>query len=305
MFGGGHSASGRTDIDALDLDAVRPSWQSIYPSMSCEAVAAKDIDPRGFHNATGHPVARHTYDMSVITGPTSGRLLLLSTEGFSGHCHPYNSVIQSVASYPLAEPAATAKWRYSSRFRLPWSYHSAAEYDPISGMVIVVGSTRGSGEGGMWIYDPLAEKVVGFVDPVAYSNIDNNLVYFPPTGKMYLFVRSGPTVVMELTLDREDWSKSRATVVAASGEPPPGGTTGYAYDTRNKVIGGGVSDGKFYAFDPLKKEWSSQVIALQSTNGAKLKRVLFHLLDYDPVNNVYIIISGKKTRHTWAYRYRK
>ena len=32
MFGGGHAASARTDVDVFDLKASSPSWKSAYPS---------------------------------------------------------------------------------------------------------------------------------------------------------------------------------------------------------------------------------------------------------------------------------
>jgi hypothetical protein len=64
MFGGGHAATGRTDVDVFDLRTL--TWASLYPSMTCAEIAVGDIDPRGFHRATGHPVARHTYDQNVI-----------------------------------------------------------------------------------------------------------------------------------------------------------------------------------------------------------------------------------------------
>ena len=65
----------------------------------------------------------------------------------------------------------------------------------------------------------------------------------------------------------------------------------------NRIIGGGIYKGKFYAFDPLTKRWTSQTI-----QGGSPGSMVYHAIDYDPVDNVFIFISG---RHTWAYRYKR
>ncbi|MFN2289304.1 MAG: hypothetical protein ABR578_13320, partial [Chromatocurvus sp.] len=96
VFGGGHAATGRTDIDAFDLSTLE--WNSLYPTMDCEAIKAGEFDPRGFHVQTGHPVARHSYDQNVVVRrDESSWLMMFSTEGFRGTCHPYKSDISAVA----------------------------------------------------------------------------------------------------------------------------------------------------------------------------------------------------------------
>ncbi|MDD4891962.1 MAG: hypothetical protein PHU85_18740, partial [Phycisphaerae bacterium] len=70
-----------------------------------------------------------------------------------------------------------------------------------------------------------------------------------------------------------------------------------AYDASNKVIGGGVTNNRFYVFDPAKSTWASQEI-----QGGKPGTMIYHCLAYDPVNNVYVFIAGGKT---WAYRWKR
>lgn len=303
LFGGGHAATGRTDVDVLDLGTL--AWQSLYPSMSCDDVKKNDVDPRGFHRDTGVPVSRHTYDQNVIAIVDGvGRFMMLSTEGFSGACHPTDREIKSIAYLELTPGNKT--WKYSEEFTLPWHYSGAAEFDPPSGMVINIGQSRGAGSGGMWVIDPKTFAVVASVPSVHYKDIDNNLVYYPPTQKMYLFQRGEPGQVWEVTLDRTDWKKSTSAVIATSGVSP-NGTTGYAYDPHTQLIGGGIDGGRFFTFDPATKTWSSQAMNVTSSSGETAGKIVAHHLDYDPINNVYYFVTrgGESFYHTWAYRLRK
>lgn len=300
MFGGGHAATGRTDVDVLDPTTL--AWTSLYPSMSCDDVALGDLDPRGFHAATGHPVARHTYDQTIVAEVDGvGRLMMFSTEGFAGYCHQYDVAIQSVASLPL--DAACTTWEHSEQLEIPWSYAIGIEFDPVSGMVIAIGNTAGAGEGGMWVWDPATQSVVTYVDEVAYDGIAANLVYFPPNERMYYVSTDG--IVREIALDRANWAATTSTVVAAAGPVPPAGETGYAYDSRNQVIGGAVFDGTFHVFDPVARMWCADAMQVVSDEGAAIGTGTFHELDYDPVDNVYLLIAdGPAGRRTWAYRWR-
>ena len=304
LFGGGHAATGRTDIDGFDLNTL--TWASLYPSMTCEEVREGNIDPKGFHRKTGHPVARHTYDMNVI-GDLKGvpHLFLLSTEGAGGKCHPYGAPIRSVAAFPLrgAEPS----WVYSKQFRLPWHYAAAAEYDPVSKKIIVIGRGRGASSGGMWVYDPNDSSIIVVRrNNIGYEKYDNNLVYFPPLDKMYLITRSKPNTVFEITLDREDWQNSKGVKIETSGDIPILGITGYAYDSKNEIIGGGVANGKFRLFDPKQRTWKALTMNNASTRKHEIRRGQYHTLDYDPVNNVFLFMTHVSSRNerTWAYRYK-
>jgi hypothetical protein len=303
MFGGGHAATGRTDVDVLDLETL--TWSSLYPSMTCEEVMAQDLDPRGFHRATGHPVARHTYDQNVVAiVGGAARLVMMSTEGFAGYCHRYDVAIRSVAWLPLAPGVTT--WEHSEEFSLPWAYAACAEFDPVSGMILMLGSTAGAGEGGMWVIDPATGRSTTYVDAVAYPpTIDSNLVYYPPTDTMYAIESSTPAIVWRMALDRADWSGTTNAPITTTGTAP-GGTRGYAYDQRNQVIGGALVDDTFHVFDPATATWSAERVEVMSDAGATPGTSMFHVLDYDPVDNVYIFLAdGPMGRRTRAYRYRR
>src|SRR5262249_13863572 len=119
--------------------------------------------------------------------------------------------------------------------------------------------------------------------------------------------------VVELTIDRSDWTKSTATILTTSGTLPPARETGWAYDSVSQVIGGGIGGGVFYAFDPAARVWTSKTMQVQSTGGAKPGYQVFHAMDYDPVDGVFIFIATEasdtslpnyySSMHTWAYRF--
>jgi len=308
LFGGGHGATGQTSIDAFDLKSEELDWQYLYSSMSCEEVTVGDIDSKGFHRLSGHPVARHTYDMSVIA-PVNGKahLLLLSTEGFAGRCHQYNTLIKSVARFPLEDNSM--KWNYGREWkRLPWYYAASAEYDPVSGMIIIIGRGANSSAGGMWVYDPDADDIVAFT-PIAYEGYENALAYYPPTQSMYLFERSDPVKIRHITLNRGDWSKSTSTLLSPSGDLPnrKGKAIGLAYNQDLKVFGGPVIDNKFYSYNPISNKWTSSLMHIDSTKVDDIGDTVFSIFEYDPVNRIYIFMALPKgasgqSKRTWAYR---
>jgi hypothetical protein len=301
VFGGGHAASGRTDVDVFDLMSL--SWSSLYPSMSCEDVAAGDIDPGGFHNATGHPVARHSYDQNVIAEVDGvGRLMMFSNEGFAGSCHSYNAPIRSVAS--LALDGTTTTWTYGAEAPFPWKYAGAAEFDPVSGMVILLGGGSSGSPNGMWVYDPSADQVVASMG-VPGMKLNSVLMYDPPADRMiYMRGSNDPLDALEVVLDRNDWEASTITPLLFEGGTPPAGRP-FAYDSTNRVIGT-IRESTFHALDLTNNTWSSQTIEVSSEDPeATVGNVHSLALDYDPVDNVFIAVAnGAAGKRTWAYRYR-
>ncbi len=76
MFGGGHSATHRTDVDAFSFKTL--TWSSAYPSTLCRDMRLSNRGlVRGDWLTTGHPIARHTYDMLVWADNVKRLLLLL------------------------------------------------------------------------------------------------------------------------------------------------------------------------------------------------------------------------------------
>jgi hypothetical protein len=308
MFGGGHSATGRTDVDVFSFDSL--SWNSLYASMSCSEVAQGDIDPRGFHRKTGHPTARHTYDMMTVVddGNCAGRLVLVAQRGTSaGVCHRYDNPIIANSFLPLTAEAKS--WTHGAPMlpHPPWLVANAAEFDPSSGTIVIAGT--GAPSGGLWVYDLQLEKVRAHIPSRDLEEIHSNLILDPVTGIMYFIRWAKPgktTSVWKIELDRSDWKKTKITPVPPAGNLPPRGLKGFAYDSAHRVIGGAVTAGKFYVFDPITDTWSAEQMNVRSKDGATPGSMTALMLDYDPVNNVFLFIAdGPKGRRTWAYRYRK
>lgn len=320
MWGGGHAATPRTDVDVLDLNQASLTWQSAYPSTPIADMRLSNYDLKtGSWKSTGHPAAVHSYDQLVFAQST-GELLYLQNRGSpKSPCLDENEL--RVQPYITRGPI----WHYnpSTKTWTPvevtpggeWSTFTyvAAEYDPVSGKVIIVGGD------GMSVYDPINKVTKRALR--AFSGLGlsyaQNLIYFPPTDKMYYVMNNG--TVYELSLNRSDFTKStlvKMTGVTGTFPPRPlppddSGETGWAYDSVNHIIGGGVMKGVFYAFDPVRKVWSSSVIQKSPANFPYGIGSLnsSHALDYDPVDNVFIFITGgvnpsaSYEKYTWAYRY--
>lgn len=297
VFGGGHAATGRTDIDSFDINTL--SWKSLYPTMSCEEIAEGDIDPKGFHRKTGHPVARHSYDQNVIAEfDGQGWLLMFSKEGFSGYCHRYKATISAVAAFPLTDPGRG--WTYHAKEPIKWPYAGSAEYDPVSGLVVLLNNRATH----MWVYDPISQKVVAskHFQEMKAAKDSSNLVFNPRDRNMY-FIGRRTLQVRRLQLDRGNWNNTTMVQATTAGPTPPE-MRNFAYDSQNHVIGG-VSEGTFYALDLNSFTWLSQPIKATSDAGKQIGTVHSHAIDYDPVNNVFVFVSGRKPKqHTWAYRFR-
>ena len=244
--------------------------------------------------STGHPMARHTYDMLSFAANT-GELILLAWGGNGMNCTQVSSwtFTPKVAHYnPL-----TKTWSYSPASALNIGSGGSSEYDPVSGKIVVVRSN------GMWIYDPV-NKTMSTVQSFSNAGLSysQNLVYFPPNQKMYYIMNDGH--VWEVSLNRSNFADSTIQPVSGiTGSLPNTPETGWAYDSVNKVIGGGVHNGVFHAYNPLTKTWSSRTMLTQPA-GLSVGTQAFHAINYDPINNVFVFVTnGASGRHTWAYRY--
>ena len=297
MFGGGHETTYRDDVDVFYFDTL--NWQRDYTPTPCDQMIPSnfDADKRSWIS-TGHPGSRHTYDLLVSTTNTN-EFLLLSNGFGSGSC-------EQVKSYPAGGRIGhynpdTKTWTYGPSLSSSdsWSTLASAEFDPQSGLVVIVDGK------GLWTYDPVSrvkvKRISHSIDNFGYAN---NLIYFPPNGMMYYIARGNPTLVFEVKLDRSNWSNSTITqVTGISGMIPATQESGFAYDSYNKIIGGGIKDGKFFAYDPISKSWIVKTINTDPSSSS-IGTMRFHTIDYDPINNVFIVLTGSYSNvHTWAYRY--
>ncbi len=296
MFGGGHSATYRDDVDVFHFDTL--TWTRAYTPTPCSQMTLSnfDVDKRAWIS-TGQPRSRHTYDQLVVTTNTKELLLMGGGHTEGGKC-------EQVSQYPAGGRVGhynpdTKNWTFGASFQDGWTNLASAEFDPQSGLVVIVDDSS------LWTYDPVTKVKVKIINHnVNNFGWTNNLVYFPPNGMMYYIARGNPTQVFEINLRRNAWGSSTITLIdGISGVIPDTQESGFAYDSYNKIIGGGIKDGKFYAFDPLAKTWTERVINTDPS-GSSIGTMRFHAIDYDPVNNVFITITGPWDNvHTWAYRY--
>jgi hypothetical protein len=319
LFGGGHVASNSDTINRFSLDSL--TWSPAYPPTprSNRVIGNYDFASGAWRAGPAgpypRPAARHSLDLNVMIG--NELVVLAKVDGnypnlqgdwsaspaFGSGAPYYASTRGRAAHYDFASGswsvAGTAGYGGDA------SNFPAAAYDPVSGKVIIVGNQL------MEVYDPAARTRTTAIDFLSSGGsaalrdeaghrvpntlgINQNLIYFPPTQKLYYLVNSGE--VFEVGLDRNDFSKSTLTKLATTGTPFSGPETGVAYDSRNQLIGVGPVSNVFYTFNPVTKAWASKTIG-----GGAPGSVLFHCIDYDPVNNVYIFIGTGNT--TWAYRY--
>lgn len=316
MFGGGHAATMRTDIDVFDFNLL--TWKSAYPSVSCSEMTIANYDSiTDSWKSKNHPVSQHSYDLLVIADTTKEFLVIRIPGGLNTNGTCANP---AVAYHPGRIPhiklsnISTGAWTFSKvgpgieHTDSGWDRYPAAEYDKASGMVIILGG------GSLWRYDPAAQAKFK-CRSASVDGVANELVYFPPNDKFYYFATcwTSPAKVYEVTLNRSNWAASTITHVSGMTGTLPytsggdAGETGFAYDSVSRVIGGGIRDGRFFTYNPLTKAWNNQMITTHSTQSIGTQ--VTHCLEYDPVNNVFIILAYNRNSadpaiYTWAYRYR-
>jgi hypothetical protein len=295
MFGGGHATTPRTDVDVFSFSTL--TWTSAYPPTPESQLVFSNYDPSlARWISTGHPIARHTYDQLVLD-PGTGDLVMLAR----GHAGAYCTGDWGWESGRVGHyDHETRAWSFSPTADNTYGSgdpYPAAEYDPVSGLIVVVARE------GLWTYDPATRARVERLSYSLDMGYANNLVYFPPNQRMYYIARGSPTRVFEVVLDRANWSASTVTELVTTGDVFDSEESGFAYDSWNHVIGGGVSGGVFRAFDPATRRWSSAAMTIQGTGGP-IGTQAFHALDFDPVDGVFLFLTGYDDgSRMWAYRY--
>ncbi len=295
MFGGGHAATARTDIDSFSFDTL--SWNSLYPTTPCEDMTVDNFDPVTMSwKTTGHPIARHTYDLLGATKHPHEFLIFHGWGNVSSgtKCSGFNAKAENrVAHYSFD----TKKWSYGDIGL--WSKYAASEFDPLSGLFIFVGNS------GIHAYDPVnrTQRTIktGYYVHLSYAQ---NLVYFPPNDKFYYLVGGASAEAYEVTLDRQNWANSRIELVEVTGTPPALSETGWDYDSTNMIIGGAITKGVFHVFDPIAKSWSSRHI-FKDENSPSIGTQAFHAIEYSERENVYLFKTLPSSMHqVWIYRYK-
>jgi hypothetical protein len=294
LFGGGHGPSQETDIRILDLVDLR--WSSLYPTTKrSEMTVANGDSSYGRWTSTNQPYARHSYNMTLVVG----RRFYM----FTGYGQPDNLGVQAPAYGGRISwyDFDAQTWSYSEYKQTPWLYASAAVLDPVSGKVIIAGYTLQSGPGNIWIYDPTDNTYTTgapFPPAVGYAH---DIVYFPPDDAFYVFQSDGR--VWRLTLNRANIAFTTVAGLPVTGTPPKAsGRCGFAFDPINKIIGGNVTKGTFYAFDPLSLSWSATVMQVEP-GSIGVPNQVFHCLDFDEDSGCFVFLDEASNPVTWIYRY--
>jgi len=307
MFGGGHATTHTDAVYSFNFSSL--SWVSAYHPVpaSFYDVANYNATYVAWQNRTNPPMtplARHTYDTLVVPGQRGTMLMFTRNTTTSADVSGADMGGNDWPSTPyLAQyDTATTTWRWiNAGANTPPSAFGniACEYDPVSDMVVIVS------QDGLWTYDPKTETAARpltfYITNFGYAN---DLVYFPPNQKMYYMARGSPGRVFEVTLNRANWAGSTFVEVTGMTNTPSWGEAGWACDTANQVIGGGVQAGQFRAYNPLTKVWTVRTMNVSSSGGYAVGDETFHCLAYDPVDGVFLFIAdGSGGRRTWAYRY--
>lgn len=288
LFGGGHATTWTDAVYAFSLADL--TWSALYAPTPQKYYKQENMD-RGFWKAgeTGsypRPVGRHTYDLLVVPDDRAELYVLMNGCGPSSVAPGFGYFGGGAGRFEFK----SGQWTILPTAPFG-SYGGAAEYDPVSRQIV------GSAGQGVFTYDPATGKSAKILDDISdkfkVNCYSGTMVYFPPDRKMYCIPDSKK--IWSLELDRANWNKSKITVLNPAGTCPPS-ECAFAYDAKNKVIGGGLKDNAFYLYDPAKNAWTAETI-----QGGAPGSVTFHCLVYDPVNNVYVFIAGNKT---WAYRWK-
>jgi hypothetical protein len=294
-FGGGHATTMYDSITALDLGGSL-KWTSIYAPTPLSAMDSGNIDitlgawKSGGTGPYPRPISAHTYDFLAVA-PDQNEFVLLGRAFTAGAMVQIsNDISGPIAHFDLAG----GSWSFASDPNTKNFFVGlgASAYDPISHKFVSMG------EYGLALYDPKTRSIQLRQWVNAALGYANELVYFPPNDTFYYFVRGTPVQTFALKLDRNDLNASTVSAVPTTGPTSSNQEPSYDYDLVNGIIGGGVADNVFYAFDPKASIWTAYTIT-----GATPGSQNFHSLKYDPVDNVFIFVADSTLR-TWAYRFK-
>ena len=296
MFGGGHAATFTDTVARLDLNSL--SWSELYPHTPCAAMDKANHDVvNGAWLAGGagpypRPTSRHSYDMLAIV---NDELVLLAGEQPSnGTCAPQGLITKlshtAIAHYDLNNNS----WQFTQT--PTFKFFPGTAVDPVTQEIVLISQRE------IAVYNPRTRTKRQLASVSLAAGIENSLVYYPPLDAFYYFARRGKEVHSKVFKAQPIRSADDTHIidiiiepVATTGQASPN-RRGYAYDSQQHLIGGGIADNRFYVFDPMSNHWQSRYIL-----GGSPIETAHHALVFDPVNNIYIFIA--KHHDTWAFRY--
>jgi hypothetical protein len=303
VFGGGHAATYRDDIDVFDFKTL--SWAPHYPTTPCAEMTLENIDV--FHGkwiSSGHPISRHSYDLLAMAGNPAELWLLSKVQGRGKGCTSLPSTDEG-APYVIAQGTfaafsfASGTWRFTETPSLTFAV--GAETDPVSGRILLVSggaiASIDPSDGTRTVHVKHAESDLSGGQGVS-------LVYFPPNDRFYAFVQANHEHgVWEVHFDRDDPAASSVRQLTDVVPPTAPVHDAWDYDSANELIGGGVAGGMFFAFDPVAEVWHQRLME-SSDPALDVGGVNGKALAYDPVDNVFIFRTGWSSGvRTWAYRW--
>ena len=288
IFGGGHTDGFYNDVLALDISAM--TWKSMYPTDSSSAYACGNFSSStpGMLLSSGLPASRHTYDMLDFIDHL-GKMIMWSGPTYSniwscpGETTPADTWLYSWA---------TNQWEYknTSRQAQPSGEASCGEYDPVGKLYYAINKDNYFYPV-FWSYNPDTDK---WTKLATFSDSGSGIV-MPSLGGM-------------LTADKKrqrlwawpncyDIPTGKWIHFTTAGGPSTG--LADAYDEANDVMVA-VRGTTVYVYHISGNQWETLNPSNAPDAGSAYGRFF-----YDPVDNVFMLVTGSGNRaQTWAYRYK-
>jgi hypothetical protein len=312
LFGGGHAATAEDVVLRFPVDTV--AWSRDYAATPFAKMTESDtggnlryLTAGKFWQVPGQvpplrPVARHTYTGFLWSSAIRRMILPCANNGVS-YGLPNATLGGNVAEY---DPVRRV-WEDTG---VPATKpHVAYCEDPVSGKILAMDAY------GLRAYDPVARRWLGAAAGAAPGmSYAENLVHYPPNDRFYYIGRvpdpdTGAPRVWEFALDRKTFkpvyttfAEGRPAAMTTNWRPARAGReTGYAYDSANGIIVGGMLQGLMLGFRPLADgagQWLQQAIPSPGPT-------VFYCHAYVASKNHHVVMCDvpKRGRTTFAFRW--